>query len=472
MEYIKINNNNILKKMLIDLVSRVNEQTVEADTIQVLIVSKAGGNDVAPIVETAYYSESDTDRIKENFDQIRQAGLNLKDILVSEEVVQSECAQCENDRFIIQCLLLEEAVNYFGIVQFILDEIKDTTDFHQLTVEDRLNYALKYLDLDNRTIFMEKYVQRFIKRKEMPPAELLIELSAQRYEGSECEARIYMNNTGIQEVDKVCDFSMEDGKDKGCILKSDNLRTIRKLLELSKIKKLYLLADESMEHITGMISAAGTNREKINAQSNYICFEGYMRWSIYIAGKEEICYKQGKYYINSSKSRDIYDMKIDEFKKKIGDNNWLTSDEFSRIENLVKILKEQKHGTVVVLTDDAAEAPRLCNAGRGVRIEQNGIQRFKKEDNTFAEDIILSITGIDGALFMDMNGTCTAFGVIVDGEAVTEGNMGRGARFNSVNNYICWKGKKSENSREKSMRYVALIFSEDGGVDIIDNFEI
>lgn len=467
MECIK---NDILKRLIISLMSQVNEQTVETDTVHVLIVSKAGGSVVAPIVETAYYSEDDTDRIAKNLEQIRQGGFGLEDILASEGAAQLKCAKCENDRFLIQCLLLGEAVNYYGIVQFILDEIKDKTDYHELIVEDRLNSALKHLDLDNRTIFMEKYVQRFLKQREMLSAELLIELSAQRYEGSECEARIYRDNAGIREEDKVCGFSAEKEKCEGRILRRDNLRTIRKLLELSKMQKLYLLADKDMKYITGLVAVADSDREDIHAQSNYICFKGYMCWSIYIAGKEEICYKQGKYYINSSKSKDIYDLKITEFKRRIEGKDWLTRDEILRIENLVKILKEQKHGTAVVLTDDAAEAPRLCNACRGVMLEKNDIQRFKKEDNSFDEDAILSVTGIDGALFMDLNGVCTAFGVIVDGEAVTEGNMGRGARFNSVNNYICWKSKEIENSKEKSMRYVALIFSEDGGVDIIDNF--
>lgn len=436
MECIK---NDILKRLIISLMSQVNEQTVETDTIHVLIVSKAGGSVVAPIVETAYYSEDDTDRIAKNLEQIRQGGFGLENILASERAVQFKCAKCENDRFLIQCLLLGEAVNYYGIVQFILDEIKDKTDYYELIVEDRLNCALKHLDLDNRTIFMEKYVQRFLKQREMPSAELLIELSSQRYEGSECEARIYRDNAGIREEDKVCGFSMDKEKCEGRILKRDNLRTIRKLLELSKIQRLYLLADENKKYITGLVSAADKDRDGFHAQNNYICFEGYMCWSIYIAGKEEICYKQGKYYINSSKNKDIYELKMDEFKKRIADKEWLTQDEILRIANLVAILKEQKHGTVVVLTDDAAETPRLCNAGRGMMLEQNGIQRFKKEDNVFDKDVILSVTGIDGALFMDMNGVCTAFGVIVDGEAVTEGNMGRGARFNSVNNYICLK---------------------------------
>lgn len=52
----------------------------------------------------------------------------------------------------------------------------------------------------------------------------------------------------------------------------------------------------------------------------------------------------------------------------------------------------------------------------------------------------------------------------MDGIACEKGNPGRGARYNSIYNYI--RQKKDDNV------YVALIFSEDGGVDIIDNFDV
>lgn len=37
---------------------------------------------------------------------------------------------------------------------------------------------------------------------------------------------------------------------------------------------------------------------------------------------------------------------------------------------------------------------------------------------------------------MDIDGECIAFGVIVDGIACEKGNAGRGARYNSIYNYI------------------------------------
>lgn len=105
------------------------------------------------------------------------------------------------------------------------------------------------------------------------------------------------------------------------------------------------------------------------------------------------------------------------------------------------------------------ELDRLCRYKRGIKIKSK-IQYSPKEnsDTGWNPEQILSITGIDGALFMNFAGKCLAMGVIVDGEAKTPGNIGRGARYNSIANYINLKKKGN---------YIGIIVSEDGMIDII-----
>ena len=55
-----------------------------------------------------------------------------------------------------------------------------------------------------------------------------------------------------------------------------------------------------------------------------------------------------------------------------------------------------------------------------------------------------------------------AFSVLLDGEATVVGDVGRGARYNSTANYI----KQKENGR-----YVGIIISEDGMINIESNRE-
>ena len=62
---------------------------------------------------------------------------------------------------------------------------------------------------------------------------------------------------------------------------------------------------------------------------------------------------------------------------------------------------------------------------------------------------------------MNTAGKCEAFGVIVDGKATKKGDVGCGARYNSLDNYI------SQQSKETI--YLAIIVSEDGMIKLISN---
>ena len=66
-------------------------------------------------------------------------------------------------------------------------------------------------------------------------------------------------------------------------------------------------------------------------------------------------------------------------------------------------------------------------------------------------------------MIADFQGKIHAIGAILDGEAVVEADMSRGARYNSLKNYINWliKYKKYEPNQ-----CFAVIMSEDGGIKV------
>lgn len=444
-----------LKDLLCEIMTKINEQKINKDNVIVLLLSKEPTVET-PIAKPSYYSEKDTEIIQGMISRIRSGETSLRELPGQTNL--RECAKCEGKDFGIQCLLIAETVNYFGVIQYILDKIGKRGCYRELKDGKNLRRLSADLELPNRMILMERYAQQFLKREGLPAAEFLIELSAQKYEGSESEARIYIEDRQIEESHKVCFFDKIGEQER--VLESGKLRTIRKLMEMSKRKAVYLLASENL-HIMGMISFKAEEEEKINQRNRYISFNGYMRWSIYVAGKEEICYRQGQYYINSSGGRDAYMVEVEKFKQRVIEK--AENIPVMMIEELVSILCKQKHGTTVILTDNVTEAQRLCEVDRGILIDSDNIQNFKARNKFFDQEKILSVTEIDGALFMDLNGKCTAFGVIVDGKASKRGNSGRGARYNSVYNYI--------HQKEEDKVYVALIFSEDGGVKIEDNFD-
>lgn len=73
----------------------------------------------------------------------------------------------------------------------------------------------------------------------------------------------------------------------------------------------------------------------------------------------------------------------------------------------------------------------------------------------------MGMTNIDGAIFIDTKGKCHAIGMIVDGETIIEGDAGRGARYNSINNYINWAFKTGKGY------FVGIIVSEDGMINVV-----
>ena len=118
--------------------------------------------------------------------------------------------------------------------------------------------------------------------------------------------------------------------------------------------------------------------------------------------------------------------------------------------SLVKEAEQESHGTLLVISEAAAEeAERLASQGTPITPYR------------LTPDLLKHLTPIDGAILLDPDGTCHAIGTILDGRATPNGDPSRGARFNSAIRYVESAGKKAP--------CLAVVVSEDGGVDLIPN---
>lgn len=358
--------------------------------------------------------------------------------------------------FIIVQLKARDMSKYREIIEYVLGEV--AVELERLdAIPVFLSSKFFASKMPNKRVLIGNYVDWFLKERDLPAAEVLIELSAEKYEGSESEARIYIDSVDVTDIGILDDL----GNDYRMI-HSENRRMIRKMMEISKEGTIHLYAERRGAgkdcFITKLVKG---EKEK----GLYIKFFGYLCWSIVCEGKEKIIYERGRYILNSSQSEKEYLTKIETLKDKIDMElmpsellDWFESD---RMRKLIEILIEQKHGTAVILTDCSDEIERLCRLNRGILINKDiGICM---ENNEWNAKQLLSVTSIDGALFMDLNGGCRAMGVIVDGEARIKGNTGKGARHNSIVNYVRQKGK--------SNIYLGIIVSEDGMVELTCNLE-
>lgn len=121
------------------------------------------------------------------------------------------------------------------------------------------------------------------------------------------------------------------------------------------------------------------------------------------------------------------------------------------IFQLVMKAREQPHGTMVVISENAASESvfLLPRRIKPIRIELDDVK---------------SVAGIDGALLLDPNGNCHAIGVILDGLICKDVDTARGSRYNSAKKYVFMKNIVG--------KCLIFVMSEDGGINPVDNFGI
>jgi hypothetical protein len=124
----------------------------------------------------------------------------------------------------------------------------------------------------------------------------------------------------------------------------------------------------------------------------------------------------------------------------------LTIEQSKALWDAVSAAMDQRHGTMLVVSDEAAsESQRL------------GAQAIAIEPMALSSALVARISGIDGAILVDRNCECHAFGVILDGIATNTGDPSRGARYNSACRYIS----------STKPPVVCLVVSEDGYVNMV-----
>ena len=187
-------------------------------------------------------------------------------------------------------------------------------------------------------------------------------------------------------------------------------------------------------------------------------FEGALVWSIHKEGEKLLTYREGNYFIPAMQP-DV-DKYADLGKMVSFGQDFGIPDRMDKLQQIVRRVSSVcRHGTSIVFMEKrgiAAEIDnRLSRYRRGFKVKPFALAEAK-------EEVLQGITAIDGAVFADLSGDCHAIGVIVDGQMVVEGDYGRGARYNSIKNYIT--GYKVSHPKEICL---AVVMSEDGMINVI-----
>jgi len=257
--------------------------------------------------------------------------------------------------------------------------------------------------------------------------ESLNEISAKRYEGTSAIGEILFSSKKTESINYNITFKAP--------VALRNYRLARKVVELSGSELCCICT--GAEGISGL----GFQNDQEADDVFRVIFSGYYKWDLY----------QGRKLLMKS-SFGVPDLPSVRLQKEVFQSTVqrvFASQIVLNIEKLWLIIEssmEQKHGTMIVLSDIAAqEAERLST------------QSIKIQPVELTPDLVRRISSIDGAILIDPQGICWAIGVILDGMATEDGDPSRGARFNSAVRY----------SQTSAAPVICLVVSEDGYVDML-----
>lgn len=272
-------------------------------------------------------------------------------------------------------------------------------------------------------------------------------------------------------------FTIEDR------IRLEDAKRIRKLLELTNVDKdLYLIADEKEIYGLGEVN---WNLQK-EALALRLDFTGLSKYNFVLVRTENGIISRGELLVEDEKKIYRSDLSLIEtnlisvsFKNpRIGEEGYSSekftnllknifwenhtdynqiSHKLERLDKIVRKAREQKQGTMVVITEPKTAKEEIRQLSKQSTLIEPGIINI---------EYIKFLTSIDGAIYFDIDGNCHAIGVILDGVAKEDiGDSSRGARFNSAQRYL----HKLKDDEQK--KCVIVIISEDGMVDLIPELE-
>lgn len=256
-------------------------------------------------------------------------------------------------------------------------------------------------------------------------------VSSLKYEQNISSGRIVLARENHPDLEGEITFS--DPK------KAFGIKSLRKLLELSS-NNVALHMDTTK--VFGLVKICDYQGKSEDLYEVSIC--GHHFWEFAHAGHTLMQVRAGV----PSLPKPTFDTKrLESDLKRIFPG--VTSENTDLILSLVDEAEKENRGTMLVISDHAS------NEAKRLQSQSTTLQPCK-----LTPELLRHLTPIDGAVLIGVDGICYAIGVILDGEATDKGDSSRGARFNSAIRYVISR-------KEDKQESMAIVISEDGGVDII-----
>lgn len=303
---------------------------------------------------------------------------------------------------------------------------------------DFLDFDYTQSILRNTTNLLFNFVSdALLNEKNQRLFTLINKLSVLTYEKIKNEGVIYFYKpTEIEQINFQFRFSEKKG------FSDDNLKLIRKLLELSDAKeKVGLISDSKYLY--------GIARETNDYPFFKITFGGSNSWELFRNKDSIVRYMNNEpCFLNENLIKNDFERV---FKLEFPHANDHISKTYSKA--ICKLVKENK-GAILVISDKA----------------KNFVKNYKDliisiEPEELNEKNIKKLSSVDGAIIADETGICHGFGAILDGLDTQHGDPARGSRYNSSERFYTYYKAKFEDENEK-MNLIVFVLSDDGNYNI------
>ena len=251
--------------------------------------------------------------------------------------------------------------------------------------------------------------------------ETINKASSLTYERSRAKGQLAFANRG--NLTAKLEFTFQDpvGLHKS--------RTIRKLLELT---------DESTALLADSRYVYGLGNYTHDPNWALVTVKGHAEWTLGVNDTELVKVKNEHATLPQQVlSKDTF---MDVARRKVD------ADDPELIWHICQCALESGHGTTIVVSKDpVSEVKRL------------GQEALAIEPVSLDPEAVVRLGRVDGATLLGPDGTCYAFGMILDGRSDSSGDRARGSRFNSALRY----------QKTSEIGTMVIVISDDGTANII-----
>lgn len=356
----------------------------------------------------------------------------------------SECADSNNGRFLLRCVLEELAEDFNKRLKSVSGDMTESVGSYHYLIQRIMQDATAKACL---------YLQKLYAPLNIP---FIVELSGEYYEKSECRSNmVFFFRQAVHKIEEAGTLYYFENMKSGDMETGEidfipsNSRLIRKLLQIAQDDLCLIVGEDDVKRTFKVLGICKKSfLEEMGNEYPYIMirFKNHMQWDMLENQTYIFSYRNGQYKIE----REIHEAYlIRKLTERFGEEQSAYRDLNANIKSVIP----HEHGTMLVIMDkeDAArEARRLGMLQQGFPTAQPEIRTEE----------IKRLSNIDGSIIIDTAGQIHGIGMILDGDSQETGNRARGARYNSAVKYKAYLEKNN-------IKSMILIISEDGPIDIM-----